>query len=346
MRPQVIHLVDDCKLGGVKVALENLSGSSLNRMFDFKISTLNLHSWFPRRYRADIICLHAAVSWRKLPGLCLLRLMNIGTPLLFQEHHYSECFVRHRVTSPLRFLVMLRLSYCVVTHVLAVSNAQADWMKKERLTSRERLTVVGQAVDVSAFLKLPPKAVVAPIVLGAYGRLDSQKGFDLLLQAMAKLPPEQVELRLAGDGEELSKFEQSWGQLPHVHFVGEVQDVPRFLSRCDAVVIPSRWEPFGLSCQETLAAGKPVITSGVDGLDEQLSEVESMTSETVRLIKLEELSPERLVEVIERLIADARTLSAGEHLVSLGLSRQVREGAAQRWPRLIQRWREILNIYL
>lgn len=349
MRPQVIHLVDDKKLGGVKLALESQSESSLKQTFDFKICTLNLHSWFPRRYRADVICLHAAASWRKLPGLCLLRLANIGTPLLYQEHHYSECFVKHRVATPWRFLLMLKLSYRLMTRVLAVSDAQANWMKRENLTAQNKLIVMGQAKDVTPFLMLPAKPIGRPVVLGAYGRFDSQKGFDLLLEAMSQLSPEKVELRLAGGGEELEELEAKWASLPHVRFVGEVHDVPQFLCGCDAVVIPSRWEPFGLTCQESLTAGKTIITSGVDGLNEQLEEIESLgLNRTGDLIRIAELTPEKIVEAIDKLIDRAEALLGDnkESNASLGLSRQARQIVAARWPVLLEKWRQTLNQHL
>jgi len=342
----VIHLVDDKKLGGVKLALESLSDSNLKQTFDFKICSLNLHTWVPRRYKADIICLHAAASWRKLPGLCLLRLANIGTPFLYLEHHYSECFVKHRVAKPWRFLLMLKLCYRLMTRVLAVSEAQANWMMREKLTTQNKLIVMGQAKDVTSFLMLPAKPIGRPVVLGAYGRFDSQKGFDLLLEAMTHLSPEKVELRLAGGGEELEELEAKWANLPHVRFFGEIHDVPQFLCGCDAVVIPSRWEPFGLTCQESLTAGKTIITSGVDGLNEQLEEIESLgLNRTGDLIRLAELSPEEIVEAIDDLIERAEVLlgDSQEPNASLGLSYQARLIVAARWPKLVEKWREVLS---
>lgn len=349
MLPKVIHLVDDKKLGGVKLALESLSDSNLKQTFDFKMCSLNLHTWFPRRYKADILCLHAAASWRKLPGLCLLRLANIGTPLLYQEHHYSECFVKHRVAKPWRFLLMLKLCYRLMTRVLAVSQAQAHWMKREKLTTQNKLIVMGQAKDVTSFLMLPDKPMGKPVVLGAYGRFEAQKGFDLLLEAMTHLSPEKVQLMVAGGGEELEEFEAKWASLPHVHFVGEIHDVPQFLCGCDAVVIPSRWEPFGLTCQESLTAGKAIITSGVDGLNEQLEEIESLgLNRTGDLIRLAELTSEKIVEAIDELINRAEAQLDGNQAsnASLGLSHQARLIVAARWPRLVARWREVLTLHL
>lgn len=47
-------------------------------------------------------------------------------------------------------------------------------------------------------------------------------------------------------------------------------DVPDFLSRCDVVAIPSRWEAGGLINIGAREAGRPILVSPVDGLPEQL----------------------------------------------------------------------------
>ena len=58
--------------------------------------------------------------------------------------------------------------------------------------------------------------------------------------------------------------------LPHVKLLGAIGDVPAFLANCDVIIIPSRWEPWGLVCLEAKAAGKPIVMFAVDGLKEQV----------------------------------------------------------------------------
>ncbi len=58
--------------------------------------------------------------------------------------------------------------------------------------------------------------------------------------------------------------------LSHVRFVGKVGDVPEFLSRCDVVVVPSRWEAFGQVVAEAKMAGRAVLVADVDGMPEQV----------------------------------------------------------------------------
>jgi len=85
---------------------------------------------------------------------------------------------------------------------------------------------------------------------------------------MAALP--EVRLELAGGGPDEARLRARAAKLANVTVHGSISDIPAFLSRADAVVIPSRWEPWGNVCLEAKAAGRPVIASDVDGLREQV----------------------------------------------------------------------------
>ena len=51
------------------------------------------------------------------------------------------------------------------------------------------------------------------------------------------------------------------GWIPH-------EDVPAYYEACDAVIMPSRWEAFGLVAIEAMKYGKPVIVSNRGALPE------------------------------------------------------------------------------
>ncbi|MFH1633730.1 MAG: glycosyltransferase family 4 protein [Chloroflexota bacterium] len=109
----------------------------------------------------------------------------------------------------------------------------------------------------------------------AYGRLSYQKGFDMLLEAFAQvaLKNPDVDLILAGDGEErehLIAQTRRLGLGGRVIFFGRAtpEEVVQLLNGCQFVVVPSRWEPFGIVALEALAAGKPVLATRVGGVVE------------------------------------------------------------------------------
>jgi glycosyltransferase involved in cell wall biosynthesis len=345
LRPRVIHLVDDNKLGGVNLALKSLCESRLAQDFDFSLLNINLKFWLPKRFDADILVIHAAASWRKLPGFLLLRLVNIGIPIFYQEHHYCQGFMIHESRNQWRFLLMLKLSYFLMNKVLAVSVAQGHWLLAHRLLKESKLVVLKQARSVDALLSLPEKPLSFPLQLGAYGRLHKQKGFDILIEAMTQIPSDKVELRVAGSGEMLALLASMAAELNNVSLIGEIDNVPLFLSSCDAVVIPSRWEPFGLICQESIAAGKFIITSSVDGLQEQVAElVQARGGEERFSIMLADISVASVVQAIESMIEQAEQQLNTEGVTGnfSGLSDDNRVLATRRWPQLVDDWGTLL----
>ncbi len=268
MRPRVVQLLGDAALGGVRTVVEGVCGSSLAERFDFAIAQAD-GPW-PEGPVPDVIVLNQACSWRGLPGLLRLRARHPRARLVVHEHHYCAGFEARNVPSRSRFRWMLRSHYRIADRVVAVSAAQAGWMRRARLVDAARLATVRLGRPLEALLELPAAPGGERLVLGAYGRLCRQKGFDVLLRAMRRLPPERFALRLGGEGPDLRPLQELGRGLGHVEFCGRVDDVPNFLRGCDAVVIPSRWEPGATIGVEVRAAGRPMVASDVDALPEQV----------------------------------------------------------------------------
>lgn len=104
-----------------------------------------------------------------------------------------------------------------------------------------------------------PKAV--PLIL-AMGRLHENKAFDVLLEAMSRIP--DAYLWLAGDGplkEELQTLAEKLAIKPRVRFLGWRDDTSALLRTADLFVCPSRHEPLGNVVIEAWAQGLPVIAA-------------------------------------------------------------------------------------
>ncbi|MFG1342084.1 glycosyltransferase [Xanthobacter autotrophicus] len=104
------------------------------------------------------------------------------------------------------------------------------------------------------------------------GRFDYQKGVDILLEAVSGLE-KQFSVRLVG-GYVLSEQELPGPLEPHVTNIGwlEREGVYSQMKSCDVLVIPSRWEGFGLVAIEALSLGVPVVAAAVGGLREILDD--------------------------------------------------------------------------
>lgn len=103
-----------------------------------------------------------------------------------------------------------------------------------------------------------------PFILSV-GRLDEQKGFDILLKAysLSKLK-ETNDLVIVGVGPEeknLKQQAQDLGLAEKIHFVGWKQNPWTWMKQAKAFVLSSRWEGFGNVVIEAMACGTPTIVT-------------------------------------------------------------------------------------
>jgi D-inositol-3-phosphate glycosyltransferase len=128
--------------------------------------------------------------------------------------------------------------------------------------------------EARAFFKLPKNV---PIV-GVLGRLDPQKGQEVLLRAVpaiAKKHP-KAHFVIAGDetaGESgyksrLEEVRRTLGLEQRVTFLPFTNDVPRLLAALDLFVLPSYSETYGLVVIEAMAMKRPVIATNAGGVPE------------------------------------------------------------------------------
>lgn len=104
-----------------------------------------------------------------------------------------------------------------------------------------------------------------PVFLAA-GRLHPNKGFDVLLDAMARVP--KAHLWLAGSGPLDAQLKAQAGRLniaDRVHFLGWRSDVVSLIAAADVLVCPSRLEPLGNVVLEAWAQGAPVVAAASMG---------------------------------------------------------------------------------
>jgi glycosyltransferase involved in cell wall biosynthesis len=108
-----------------------------------------------------------------------------------------------------------------------------------------------------------------PLRLGYLGNIHPTKGFDVLVRAMASLPPGKAELHAFGRIQVPSQVQGvEAGQGIRWHGAYAPGDLPGILSSVDAVVVPSRSENYPTVVREALSAGVPVLASRVGGIPE------------------------------------------------------------------------------
>lgn len=113
-------------------------------------------------------------------------------------------------------------------------------------------------------------AADTPIIVYV-GGLESRKGIDVLLRALASLP--RLQLLVAGDGPErnaLARLAVELGVGERVRWLGHRSDVPDVLASSDVFVLPSRQDSLANALLEAMTAGLPVIATEGSGVGEAL----------------------------------------------------------------------------
>ncbi len=134
---------------------------------------------------------------------------------------------------------------------------------------REKVSLVANFLaDRAEERRLPPglpRPERGPLLLGL-GRLHQVKGFEVLLQALTKVP--RATLWLSGSGPEEVALRHQAGALgltARVRFLGWQDDPLPLLRAADLLVVPSLEEPFGNVVLEAWMAGCPLLASDADG---------------------------------------------------------------------------------
>ncbi len=112
-------------------------------------------------------------------------------------------------------------------------------------------------------------------VFGTVGRLVPEKGIDRLVRIFRALFPtgdENARLVIVGDGPDRQKIEALAQNDPRIVFAGAQQSVAPYYRAFDTYVSPARFEPFGLSILEAMAAGCPLVLTRSEGPREILSD--------------------------------------------------------------------------
>lgn len=113
------------------------------------------------------------------------------------------------------------------------------------------------------------------LLIGAIGRLDKQKGFATLIEAMSHLKGTPLRCAILGDGPEHDRLQaliRKFELEKTVWLLGEKGEIPSWLSAFDLYCLPSLWEGLPNALLEAMALGLPVVASRVDGVPEAVTD--------------------------------------------------------------------------
>jgi UDP-glucose:(heptosyl)LPS alpha-1,3-glucosyltransferase len=179
----------------------------------------------------------------------------------------------HRV-----LLALERRVFAATPEIVAISRLGAGEIARLYGVAGSRLTVVYNGVDLTRFhpdnrdryraearaeIGVPDDAWVASFTGSGFER----KGLATALEALAALDDRTSRLIVIGKGD-VRPYRQLAERLqiaPRIAWLGARPDVERWYAAADALVLPTRYEPFGNVHLEALASGLPVVTTTAAG---------------------------------------------------------------------------------
>ena len=185
--------------------------------------------------------------------------------------------------------------------------SSSPWINRANLAPKHHIIPYG--FDLAHYaLRLPLANTLRQRFTGqlifALGRHVHYKGFDVLIRAMAQLPPD-TQLIIGGEGPLTADWKALAALSPatsRIHFVGKISDadLPAYFQACDVFCLPAvnQAEAFGIVQVEAFACAKPVVSTklnnGVDFVNQ-----DGVTGYTVTPSSVDELT-----EALNKLLAD------------------------------------------
>lgn len=223
---------------------------------------------------------------------------RLGIPALVYLHIEND--ERRRFDRSLKFRLVKPLErYSLKNATVAV--CVSDFLEgyARRYGARRTATVYNK-VYTAQFARPAPEGFHDPARILWVGRLDPQKAPEVVIQALAALPPEKrAELTLIGKGSlepSLRRLVAGLGLEDRVRFIGAVDHagIQEHYHRADILALATRYEGFCIPILEAMAAGLPVLASDTPPLGEILGGTGMIVDNT----------PEAFAQVLEGWISD------------------------------------------
>lgn len=227
------------------------------------IKEKNIHVVRTHEYRAN---LHGRIAALIARVPCIIASVHN-----IYESEYSD----YKREQKINRRILNRYLAALTDRVVAVSTTvKSDILKFDGIPEA-KVDVIYNGIYVDEFVKAYSESVRSELgispdrqIIGSIGRLVQQKGQKYLIEAIAQIKAKHpdVLLLVIGDGpleNELKEYTKDLGIEDNVIFLGIRRDIPSLLSAMNIFVFPSLWEGLGNALIEAMAAGKPIIATGI-----------------------------------------------------------------------------------
>lgn len=229
-------------------------------------------------HEIDIVHLH----WTKdIPIAVMAKVFSKRKPKLVQTRNMT--MTRFKNDFYHRFL------YRNIDMMLPVTHQVADQIRMfipEPVRPKVEVLYMGsdrpELLDTEAIQSLRQElGMEGKFAVGMVGRINEAKGQHLLIQAVARIEDPSVHAYFVGHEmkkgytDQLREMAEKLGVSERIHFLGFMKNPHHFYQACDAVVLASKRETFGLVLIEAMQVGTAVIGSNSGGVVEIIDDNET-----------------------------------------------------------------------
>lgn len=155
-----------------------------------------------------------------------------------------------------------------------------DYARAKHFKTTAVVNVPGVGVDTKKFsecqideqsMRAAAGIPADSLVILSVGELNDRKNHRVIIEAMHQIDDATIPYAICGQGENRAKLQElvdSYNLQDQVHFLGYRNDIAQLYKMADIFAFPSKREGLGLAGIEAMAAGLPIITSNINGINE------------------------------------------------------------------------------
>ncbi len=233
----------------------------------FAYPRLQALKYYIGHHQPDI--LHSYGFWYQPADVTARYAKQHSLPFIFHPLYY-ENENRNKMIWQLYKNTVGKITFAAADVVAVISPFEQSLIEQAGF-SIKRFELIPPGVDMAKFdrPRLNPylKQNIQGKILLTVSRVSPGKGLDELIQVLPDILKEVPDAQLVILGEDfglrttLEHQVRKLGVVPHVHFLGRVEDheLVEWYQHADLFVHPSHYEAFGIVLAESLAAGTPVV---------------------------------------------------------------------------------------
>ncbi len=240
--------------------------------YKYKRNVLNIFTAIFQIYRyIDIInpdIIHVHSTWAGLFVRSIYFIKRKQLKIVYCAHGWSFLMEITRIKKIAYSIVERLLSYNTDI-IINISKFEHNYAIQSGISASKCIMIYNGVSEVESInnKNLSLGEDIEKIKLLFVGRFDRQKGIDILLELFEKYELANVELYVIGQ----SVISEQKFTIPNgVHQLGWINNslIDQYYASCDAIIVPSRWEGFGLVAVEAMKNKKAVIASNRGALPE------------------------------------------------------------------------------